>query len=116
MSEGDDAESVDNYADSSIWVDPASKQPLPGEVAPDNPDNAPVVSIKYQLHRFDGVWKVVSGTRLHVHRVDGSGVRRQDSVERRQGSLGQRPWRQGSCSWPRAAGTGTPAQEDGKSC
>ena len=61
--EGDDAELVDNYADSSIWVDPTTKQPLPGQVAPASPDVAPVVSIKYQLHRFDGVWKVVGGTR-----------------------------------------------------
>ena len=61
--EGDDAELVDTYDDSSIWVDPTTKQPLPGEVAPASPDVAPVVSIKYQLHRFDGVWKVVGGTR-----------------------------------------------------
>jgi hypothetical protein len=61
--EGDDAELVDTYDDSSIWVDPSTKQPLPGEVAPATPDVAPVVSIKYQLHRFDGLWKVVSGTR-----------------------------------------------------
>lgn len=61
--QGDDAELVDNYEDSSVWVNPATKQPLPGEVAPDSPDDAPIVSIKYQLHRFDGVWKVVGGTR-----------------------------------------------------
>jgi hypothetical protein len=60
--QGDDAELVDNYADSSIYVDPTTKQPLPGQAAPASPDQAPVVSIKYQLHRFDGVWKVVGGT------------------------------------------------------
>jgi hypothetical protein len=61
--QGDDADLVDSYEDSSIYVDPTSKQPLPGEVAPASPDVAPVVSIVYRFRRFNGVWKVISGTR-----------------------------------------------------
>jgi hypothetical protein len=60
--QGDEAEVVDIYQDSSIWVDPATKEPLPGEVAPATPDEAPSVSSKYELHRADGVWKVTQAT------------------------------------------------------
>jgi hypothetical protein len=60
--EGDDAEVVDIYQDSSIWVNPTTKDPLPGEVAPATPDDAPTVSTKFELHRTDGIWKVTRAT------------------------------------------------------
>jgi hypothetical protein len=59
---GDDAEIVDIYDDSSIWVDLMTKQPLPGAVAPASPHDAPTVSMLWQLHRFNGVWKVTNAT------------------------------------------------------
>jgi hypothetical protein len=60
--QGDDAQIVDNYDDSSIFIDPTTKQPLPGQVAPASYEDAPVASVLYHLHRFDGVWKVTAGT------------------------------------------------------
>jgi hypothetical protein len=60
--QGDDAEVVDVFQDSSIWIDATTKEPLPGEVVPSTPDDAPSVSIKVELHRTDGVWKVIART------------------------------------------------------
>jgi hypothetical protein len=60
---GSDAEVADQYRDSSIFVDPVTHNPLPGQVAPASPDVAPLVSVVYHLQRIDGVWKVVSGQR-----------------------------------------------------
>lgn len=61
---GDEADVADRYRDSSIYVDPQTHGPLPGEVAPDSPDLAPAVSVIYHLQRIDGTWKVVSGRRF----------------------------------------------------
>jgi hypothetical protein len=61
--EGDSAQVADRYRDSSIYVDPATRQPLPGQVAPASPDKAPEVRVIYTLRRIDGVWKVVGGER-----------------------------------------------------
>jgi hypothetical protein len=59
--EGDNAQVADRYRDSSIYVDPATHQPLQGEVAPSSPDDAPEVKVIYQLRRIEGVWKVIGG-------------------------------------------------------
>lgn len=61
---GDEAEVADRYKDSSIYVDPVTHAPLPGQVAPASPDVAPTVSVIYRLRRIDGTWKVVSGQRF----------------------------------------------------
>ena len=60
---GDQAEVADDYRDSSIYVDPATGQPLPGQVRPANPQSAPEAKEVYHLRRQtapDGstVWKV----------------------------------------------------------
>jgi cytoskeletal protein RodZ len=61
---GDEADVADRYRDSSIYVDPQTGGPLPGQVAPDSPELAPAVSVIYHLQRIDGIWKVVSGRRF----------------------------------------------------
>ena len=60
--EGDQAVVADQYRDRSIFVDPATRQPLPGQVQP-APEEAPVVRVLYYLQRIDGVWKVIRGER-----------------------------------------------------
>jgi hypothetical protein len=62
--QGDEADVADRYKDSSIYVNPISHEPLPGQVVPASPDVAPAVSVVYHLQRIDGVWKVVSGKRF----------------------------------------------------
>lgn len=62
--ESDEAEVADRYKDSSIYVDPSTHAPLPGQVAPASPDVAPAVSVIYHFQRIDGTWKVVSGERF----------------------------------------------------
>ena len=62
--QGDEADVADRYKDSSIYVDPESHVPLPGQVAPASPEVAPAVSVVYHLQRIDGAWKVVSGQRF----------------------------------------------------
>ena len=62
--QGDRADVADQYRDSSIFVDPTTHAPLPGQNAPTSPDVAPEVSVVYHLQRIDGVWKVVSGERF----------------------------------------------------
>jgi hypothetical protein len=57
----DEAQVADDYRDSSVFVDPVSREPLAGEVVPDSPQNAPEVKVVYQLHRISGVWKVIAG-------------------------------------------------------
>jgi hypothetical protein len=55
------AQVADDYRDSSVFVDPATRQPLPGEVVPASPQDAPEVKVLYQLRRVSGSWKVVGG-------------------------------------------------------
>ncbi len=62
--QGDEADVADRYRDSSIYVDPQTRTPLPGQVAPASPDVTPAVSVIYHLQRLDGTWKVVSGQRF----------------------------------------------------
>lgn len=57
----DDAQIADDYRDSSVFVDPATKEPLPGEVVPASPADAPEVRVVYQLHHFPDGWKVTGG-------------------------------------------------------
>ena len=58
----DHAEVADRYRDSSIYVDPITQQPLPGQIAP-APEDAPEVKVIYKLQRIDGLWKVIEGQR-----------------------------------------------------
>jgi hypothetical protein len=49
---------LDDMRDSSIYVDTATRQPLPGQVAP-TPDQAPELKGIYKLEFIDNAWKVV---------------------------------------------------------
>jgi hypothetical protein len=57
------AEVADDYRDSSVFIDPETKQLLPGESVPSSPDDAPEVKVIYQLQNINGVWKVSQGQR-----------------------------------------------------
>jgi hypothetical protein len=57
----DQAQVADRLRDLSVYVDPSTQQPLPGEAEPASPDAAPEIHAIYQLRRIDGVWKVVDG-------------------------------------------------------
>ncbi len=61
--QGDTATVADRYRDSSIFVDPVTHEPLPGQVAPASADEAPLIKVVYHLQRIDGSWKVVDGAR-----------------------------------------------------
>jgi hypothetical protein len=56
---GDQAQVVDRYRDRSVYIDPVTKQPLPGEVVPATFDDAPESNVVYLLQREQGTWKVV---------------------------------------------------------
>jgi hypothetical protein len=53
----------DSYRDLSIYVDAATKQPLPGEVSPSNPEDAPLNTVVFQLQKDGATWKVVNAER-----------------------------------------------------
>jgi len=57
--QGDQAQVVDRYRDRSVYIDPSSKQPLPGEVVPATFDQAPESNVVYLLQLEQGTWKVV---------------------------------------------------------
>jgi hypothetical protein len=57
------AQVADDYRDSSVFVDPVTKEPLPGEVIPPSPQEAPETKVLYELRLISGTWKVVSGKR-----------------------------------------------------
>jgi hypothetical protein len=59
--DGDEADVADRYRDSSIFVDPVTHQPLPGEVKPASPAEAPEVKVVYRLRRVGPSWKVIGG-------------------------------------------------------
>jgi hypothetical protein len=61
---GDHAQIGDVYRDSSIYVDPTTHAPLPGEKVPASPEVAPEATVFYQLQRIDGVWKVVDSGKI----------------------------------------------------
>jgi len=61
--QADEAEIADAYRDSSVYVNPKSGEPSPGQVRPSSPDAAPVTKEVYHLRRevaADGrsTWKV----------------------------------------------------------
>jgi hypothetical protein len=60
----DQAEVADDYRDSSVFVDPVSKEPLAGEVVPASPEDAPEVRVIYDLQRIEGAWKVTGGKKF----------------------------------------------------
>jgi hypothetical protein len=62
---GDEAQVADRLRDFSIYVDASTKEPLPGQVRPDEA-NAPLSTILYFLHNEGGTWKVERGER-HVN-------------------------------------------------
>ncbi len=59
----DQAVIADSYRDSSIYVDAVSHEPLPGQVIPPSPSQAPAVSVIYKLQLIGGTWKVVDGAK-----------------------------------------------------
>jgi hypothetical protein len=63
--DGDEAQVADRFRDFSIYVDPSTKKPLPGQVRPDEA-NAPLSTILYFLRNEGGTWKVERGER-HVN-------------------------------------------------
>ena len=58
--QGDQADVRDRSTDFSIYVDPVTKQPLPGQVRPDA-DHAPLNTTVYHLLKENGTWKVAKG-------------------------------------------------------
>jgi hypothetical protein len=57
--QGDQAQVVDRYRDRSVYIDPTTKLPLPGEVVPETFDQAPESNVVYLLKLEQGTWKVV---------------------------------------------------------
>ena len=60
--DGDEAQVLDRFRDFSIYVDAQTKQPLPGEVRPDEA-SAPLNTALYYMRKVDGAWKVERGER-----------------------------------------------------
>jgi hypothetical protein len=50
---------LDDMHDSSTYVDITTQEPLPGQVTPASPDQAPELKGIYKLVLIDNVWKVV---------------------------------------------------------
>jgi hypothetical protein len=55
---------VDRFRDSSIYVTPGTTDPLPGQMSPGSPDQAPQIGVLYKLELIDATWKVVQGQML----------------------------------------------------
>jgi len=65
--QGDQAMVSDDYRDSSIYVDPSTGRPLPGQVQPASPQDAPEIKEVYHLVRV----RVASGPSIwKIERVD----------------------------------------------
>ena len=60
--DGEQAQVLDRFRDFSIYVDPDTKQPLAGQVRPDEA-NAPLNTALYYMRTEDGAWKVERGER-----------------------------------------------------
>jgi hypothetical protein len=58
--DGDQAQVADRLRDFSIYVDASTKEPLPGQVRPDEA-SAPLSTSLYFLRRVDDAWKVERG-------------------------------------------------------
>ena len=63
--DGDQAQVADRGRDFSIYVDASTKEPLPGQVRPDEA-SAPLSTILYFLRKEGGTWTVERGER-HVN-------------------------------------------------
>jgi hypothetical protein len=61
--QGDQAEVADDYRDFSVWIDPSTHQPLPGQTEP-TADTAPEHKVLIDLQLSDGTWKVADGVEL----------------------------------------------------
>jgi hypothetical protein len=59
---GDQAVVSDDIHDGSIYVDPDTHEPLPGQVPPPSLDQASEYRGVYKLELIDNSWKVVEGT------------------------------------------------------
>jgi len=57
--QGNQAQVADRYRDRSVYIDPSTKQPLPGEIVPATFDEAPETNVVYLLQLEQGTWKVV---------------------------------------------------------
>ncbi len=57
------AEVDDHIQDLSVYVDPGTHEPLPGEVEPSSAEAAPATDAVFQLQQLEGTWKVVSAAR-----------------------------------------------------
>jgi hypothetical protein len=60
----DQAVVEDHFRDNSVYVDPVSHDPLPGQVTSPSPDKAPESGVLYKLELLDGTWKVVQAQKL----------------------------------------------------
>jgi hypothetical protein len=58
------AEVADDYRDLSVWIDPSTHQPQPGQMEPSSPDTAPEHKVVVDLQLSDGTWKVADGVEL----------------------------------------------------
>jgi hypothetical protein len=58
------AQVADDYRDLSIWVDPSTHEPLPGESEPASSEVAPEHKVVYDLVFSEGTWKVADGVEL----------------------------------------------------
>jgi HAMP domain-containing protein len=60
-SQGNQAQIVDRYRDRSVYIDPLTKKPIPGEVIPPSFQDAPESSVVYLLETDGQEWKVLGG-------------------------------------------------------
>jgi hypothetical protein len=58
----DQAVVTDDIRDSSIYVDPETEEPLPGQAVTGSPDKASEYKGVYRLQLINNTWKVVEGT------------------------------------------------------
>ena len=58
------AEVDDHIQDLSVYVDPNTHEPLPGEVEPSSAEAAPTTDATFQLQLLDDTWKVISAARI----------------------------------------------------
>jgi hypothetical protein len=59
--QGNQAQIADRYRDRSVYIDPSTKNPLPGEVIPPNFQDAPESNVVYLLQKDGQGWKVLGG-------------------------------------------------------
>ncbi len=59
-----EAQVEDHIQDLSVYVDPSTHEPLPGEVEPSSAEAAPITDATFQLQLLDGTWKVINASRI----------------------------------------------------